>query len=233
MKHYAVLTIGLLTAALPAAGQAQHNEAETLFCAMEKKIQAAKAFRVAFTVEITADEEERVGRFEGSLLLTNDNKGRMVISEIGGQSRKWELVSDGKRVRSEGATSETPKNFHGPASIFVSRLGVFPTFPGIPFVIAEADKVSKVEGSKLDAWDFKAGAAEKIGGRDARVVRFKVGEKGDRDAVAVTLWIDSKTLLPLKRVVVPTPRSAAVVTERYKQFTLDPKIKARAFGLPK
>jgi hypothetical protein len=233
MKYYAVLPVTLLAAALPAADRAQDNEAEKLFRAMEKKIQAAKALRVAFTTEIKGDAKERVGRFGGSLLLTNDNKARMKISEVRGQARTWELVSDGKRVRSEGATSATPKNFHGLASILVSRLGVFPSFPGIPFVIAEADNVGKAEGSKLAAWDFKGGATEKIGGRAAKVVRFKVGEKGDRDAAAVTLWIDSKTLLPLKRVVVPNPRSAAVVTEVYKQFTLDPKIKPRAFELPK
>ena len=233
MKHYAVLAAGLLTAALTAPDQAQINEAEKLFRDMEKKIQAAKAFRVVFTTEIKRDARERVGRFEGSLLLTHDNKGRMKIREVRGQSRSWEAISDGKRVKSEGATSATPKNFHGLASVLVSRVGVFPTFPAIPFVIAQADTVDKVEGSKLDAWDFKAGAAEKIEGRDAKVVRFRVGEKGDRDAAAVTLWIDSKTLLPLKRVVVANPRSAEVVTERYKQFTLDPKVGAKVFELPK
>ena len=65
------------------------------------------------------------------------------------------------------------------------------------------------------------------------MVSFKVGEKGDRDAGAVTVWIDSKTLLPLKRVVVANPRSTQVVTEMYKQFTLDPKINANDFELPK
>jgi hypothetical protein len=198
-KPYTVLAVSLLATTFPTAGQAQQNGAEILFRDMEKKIQAAKAFRVAFTIEIKEDGKERPGRFKGSLLLTNDNKGRMAIRELGGRSRKWELVSDGKQVKSEGPPSATPKNFHNLASIFVSRLGVFPTFPGIPFVVAEADKVGKVEGSKLHAWGFETGAAEKIDGRDAKVVRFKVGEKGDRDAGAVTLWIDSKTLLPLKR----------------------------------
>jgi hypothetical protein len=167
MKHFAVLAVVLLTAALPAAEEPQQNEADKLFRDMEKKIQGAKAFRVAFTIEIKEDGKESVGRFEGSLLLTNDNAGLMIISEVRGQSRKWEVGSDGNQVKSEGPPSKTPKNFHSLASIFVSRLGVFPTFPGIPFVITEADKVGKVEGGKLEAWDFKAGAAEKIDGRDA------------------------------------------------------------------
>jgi outer membrane lipoprotein-sorting protein len=233
MKHYAVLALGLLAGALPAADPAQQNEAEKLFRDMEKKIQAAKAFRVAFTVEIKGDAKERAGRFEGSLLLTKANQARMVISEVRGQSRKWELVSNGKQLRWEGATSATPKKFHGLASLLVSRVGVFPTTPVISIAIAEADKLDRVEGSKLTAWDFKAGAAEKIDGRDAKVVRFKVGEKGDRDAAAVTLWIDSKTLPPLKRVAVVNPRSAEVITEVYKQFTLDPKVGAKTFELRK
>jgi outer membrane lipoprotein-sorting protein len=227
------LSVLLLGALLPSA-LAQDNEAEKLFRAMEKKIQTAKAFQVAFTIETKGDIKETLGSFKGCLLLTNDNKGRMKISGVHlGQARNWEMVSDGKQVKMEEATLATPKNLHGFGSTFVSRLGVFPGFPGIPYVIAEADKVGKIEGSKLEAWDFKAGAAEKIGERDAKVVSFKVGEKGDRDAAAVTIWIDSETLLPLKRVVVANPRSAAVVTEMYKQFTLDPKIDARAFELPK
>ena len=115
-------------------------------------------------------------------------------------------------------------------------MGVFPGFPGLPYLlISEADNLGKikVEESKLVAWDFKMGAAEKIGARDTKIVHFKVGEKGDRDAAAVTVWIDSKTLLPLKRVMVPFPRSAAAVTELYTAFALDPKIDARAFELPK
>jgi outer membrane lipoprotein-sorting protein len=234
MKFMATLLWGLLAAALVRGAQAQDDEAEKLFRAMEKKIAQAKAFRVSFTIETKGDTKERLGRFKGSLLLTNDNKGRMKISGIDrGQARNWDMVSDGKQVKLEGRTLATPKKFHSFASTFVTRLGVFPGFPGIPFVIAEADRLDKVEGSKLDAWNFKAGTAEKVDGRDAKVVSFKVGEKGDRDAAAVTVWIDRRTLLPLKRVVVVWPRSAAMVTETYNQFTLDPKLDAGTFELPK
>jgi hypothetical protein len=68
----------------------------------------------------------------------------------------------------------------------------------------------------------KAGAAEKVGGRDARVISYLWG--GQR----ITLWLDNKTLLPLKRVYTLEKMH---ITEIYTAFNLDPKIDARAFEL--
>jgi outer membrane lipoprotein-sorting protein len=52
------------------------------------------------------------------------------------------------------------------------------------------------------------------------------------DDAEVTLWIDAKTLLPLKRTVV-TKRDVVHLTETYRDFKLDPKVDAKAFELPK
>jgi outer membrane lipoprotein-sorting protein len=81
-------------------------------------------------------------------------------------------------------------------------------------------------------WGFETGTAEKVGGRDAKVVRFKTSITGIRNKDAIfTVWIDSKTLLPLKRVIVPDVTSKGSITEIYKEFTLDPKLDAAAFEL--
>jgi hypothetical protein len=78
---------------------------------------------------------------------------------------------------------------------------------------------------------FEAGAPEKVGGRDAKVISFALAGLPGADW-NVTLWIDAETALPLKRVVVPLGGEAGRITETY-QFTLNPKIAAGAFQLPK
>ncbi|MBI3466661.1 MAG: hypothetical protein HY000_26910 [Planctomycetes bacterium] len=92
---------------------------------------------------------------------------------------------------------------------------------------------------QLDGWNFKEGAPEKVGGRQARVLSYKLGyAQGDNAAVPdaekngtpVTVWIDSKTLLPLKHVIAWEGHRW---TEFYNDFTLDPKIDAKAFELPR
>ncbi len=77
----------------------------------------------------------------------------------------------------------------------------------------------------LRATDFKAAEGEKVGGRDAKVLRYKLGTLG------VILWLDARTHLPLKRHILSEKR--VVITETYKEFTLDPKIDAKVFELPK
>ena len=64
------------------------------------------------------------------------------------------------------------------------------------------------EGVRLVS--FEAGAAEKVGGRDAKVVTYIVAGLPGTD-YHVTLWIDAQTSLPLKRVIVP------IVGEQPKQ----------------
>jgi outer membrane lipoprotein-sorting protein len=88
------------------------------------------------------------------------------------------------------------------------------------------------EGSKMVAYDFKLLAEEKVGTRQAKVVRYRFGKggpcPGDEE---VTLWIDGKTLLPLKRSFALKNGGARIV-ENYHEFRLDPKIDSKAFELP-
>jgi WD40 repeat protein/outer membrane lipoprotein-sorting protein len=228
----------------PATGarKNQQNEADKLFRAMEKKITETKALKVVALVETRGDAKEMAGSYKSLLLLANDNKARLKVSGVDfGEARQWEMVSNGKQVKlrpysigvpelsKEQATLPTPKNLHAYLATRVSRLGVFLTSPwGRPvFLFAEA---APDIGS--DIWGFETGTAEKVGGRDAKVVRFKRNLTGIRSKDAdFTVWIDSKTLLPLKRVIVPDTTSKGSITEIYEEFTLDPKIDAGAFEL--
>jgi outer membrane lipoprotein-sorting protein len=246
MKYMAMLACGLLAAALVPGTLAQDNEAEKLFRAMEKKITQAKAFKIVIAVETKGDEKEMVGSFKGFLLLTKDNKARLKVSGVEfGEAGQWQMVSNGKQVKlrpysvgvleffKEEATFPTPKNLHAHLATRVSRLGVFPYIQRTAFlVLGGDDPKADHPDRRLEMSDFRAGAPEKVGGRDAKVVHIKTNLSGirERDA-AFTIWIDAKTLLPLKRVIVPDTRSKYTITEIYKEFTLDPKIDAGAFDL--
>jgi len=102
----------------------------------------------------------------------------------------------------------------------------------LPHLQAEGKEIA-LDQMRIQVSDFKSGPAEKVGGREAKVVHYRFGE-GDMgpDDAEVTLWIDAKTLLPLKRTVV-TKRDVVHLTETYRDFKLDPKVDTKAFELPK
>jgi outer membrane lipoprotein-sorting protein len=219
---------------------ADGNEAEKLFRDMEKKITQARAFRVAVTIE-TGRDTNRPGDFNGYLLLTKDNKARLKIEEDDfGDSRRWEFVSNGKQLRmrpytfgvsetsKDEATLPTPKFLHDHLAERVTRVGIFPNLLRIAVPILLANE----RDTKLELTDFQACPDEKIRGRDARVVRYKVSidDKVLSD-FAFTLWVDRETGLPLQRVLQAKP--VGTVTEIYTEFNLNPKISRRTFVLPK
>ena len=85
----------------------------------------------------------------------------------------------------------------------------------------------------MTVYDFKAGAAEKVGERQAKVLRYRFGKGGKGDA-EIALWIDAENGLPLKRVFSnPIGVFQGRFTETYSEFTLAPKIAEKAFELPK
>jgi outer membrane lipoprotein-sorting protein len=240
-----VLSLLMLPAWLSLAS-AQDNDAEKLFRDMEKKIKAAKAFEVTFVYQV---ENKKT---KGELLLTKDNKARLKVSGAFGDKRNasFELVADGRQLRTKGAKMfvgsngqsglelggesewETPKNFHDLLSATVSRGGVWFTVLVMPYFRAGENEIAP-DNMKINAYDFKLGDAEKVGDGEAKVVRYRFG-KGDgcRGDEEITLWIDAKTLLPLKRSF--TLKIDRIrVTETYNEFKLDPKVDAKAFELPK
>jgi len=76
-------------------------------------------------------------------------------------------------------------------------------------------------------------ATEKVGERQAKVVRYRVG-KGGNDDPKVAVSIDAETGLPLKRVLFAHPEGEKIlIAEAYGAFKLNPKIDAKAFELPK
>jgi outer membrane lipoprotein-sorting protein len=226
-----------LPASLPLV---QENEAEKLFRAMEEKIHRARAFRVAVDIKITAERQkgkDQGGQLKGSLILTQDNKARLTLrGKVAGEAMNREMVSDGKHITCkdylpeppERATQTAPKKLHAMLSMLLTRAGVYGTSESIVVANGFGEQIP-ASVQRIDAWDFKGGAAAKVGGREARVVRYKVGRKGEGVAQA-TVWIDAKTLLPLRYVI---GDGTGRLTEIYHELTLDPKVDAKVFALPK
>jgi hypothetical protein len=239
MKHIILLTLGLFVALMPAA-EAQENEAEKLFRAMEKKITAAKAFHVTVTLELQAtNDKERESRFQGMVLFTNENKAHLKISgDAFGEVQQYEMISDGKQVYLKPYTLgtresfkeedkvATPKNLYRHLARTASRIGIHHLLH-LAIHVMQADNP---EESSTEFWDFQMVGARKISGRDAHMIRYEAGRKELKDSLHCTLWIDSTRGLPLKRVM---ETKFFTVTETYTTFTLDPRIDTNAFVLPK
>jgi outer membrane lipoprotein-sorting protein len=238
----------LLAAALVPAAPAQENAAEKLFRAMEKKIRSAKALEVVFTYQFEGKATK------GSFLLTNDNKARLRVSGPFSFGVKGDagfvLISDGKKFKLKGARlvrapngqagfklggqteGEIPKAFHAWRAAEVSRIGIGVMVLGLPYTLGD-ETDPDAEGVRMKVNDFRAGAAKKIGKRQAKAVHYRCG-KGGNDDVEVTVWIDTETGLPLKRVYLAHPESEKIrITERYSATKLNPKVDAKAFKLPK
>jgi internalin A len=231
------------------------NEAEKLFRAMEKKIKAANAVQVAVDIELRAIKgreketqlKDKVSKANGFLLLTKDNKVRLNIS---GEYVGMEMVSNGKQLKlwgeeqsiDEAKAMPTTSLLHGLLSMLVSRAGVTagsivirfapgPQFTPVFLTAGDGDpKDFDPEKLGWGIWDFKAGAAEKVGGRDAKVISYIWGPKDGPRAERFTLWIDAKTLLPLKQVII-IQKENLHITEIFTEFKLGPKINAKAFEL--
>src|SRR5205809_762291 len=81
----------------------------------------------------------------------------------------------------EGKTTagDTGKGFHAMLAVVLSRGGIGYMVYGLPYWIhgdggIDPDKPE----SRMTVYDFKAGAAEKVGERKAKVVRYRFGKGG-------------------------------------------------------
>jgi hypothetical protein len=77
---------------------------------------------------------------------------------------------------------------------------------------------------------FKLGKKEKVGKRETRRVDYVLGYKGKKDSYPVTMWIDLKTGLPVKRLV--SDGGLPFFTETY-ELRLDGKLDPEIFKLPR
>jgi outer membrane lipoprotein-sorting protein len=218
---------------LPALVQ-NGGDAEKPIRTMEKKLGAAKTLRVSFEAKVEGLPES--GTFKGTLTVAESNKMHLEGTvEMEGKRVNWKVVSDGARTKEQGLESGTRPTSKKLTENYRSSL----THGGyIMGIYMSTESEGRESWPIFRASEFKLEKKEKIGKRQAQVIVCKLTplEKlGKKDLTfSETLWLDVETNLPLKRIFTGTVEGKKITfTETYGTFTLDPKIDAKLFELPK
>lgn len=225
MRYAALLLL------VPAVSLAQGNEGEKLFRQMEEKLLKAKALKAAVEADFKGEGKE--GKLKATARLAEGNKARLELNmDFGGKDISMTLVSDGASAQMAmlGKSKEVPvpKNLDRLLRMAAARAGLF----GVTTMAFRPKKDGDLDPDKLlRISDFKAEAGEKVNGRDTKVVKYKLDIEGEPKSAQVTLWIDAKTLLPVKRTI--RPEGEGMVTENYTEMAVDAKIDPKTFELTK
>jgi outer membrane lipoprotein-sorting protein len=231
----------LLALLLPTLAAGQGNEAEKLYRQAEKKVTEAESFRVVFAVGLWEEGAERP-LLKGSLLASGNKFRLETTAEEKGKTSPLEyLVSDGNKIKvklfpagvkaRETPEVPCPRNAGQTLRKLIARAGAGdPEFAFLGHVLKEFDAEKGLQVSEL-----KMGAAEKVRGRMARVVSYKLKAKDYRGEVSppvkCTIWLDAETLLPLQHLLLADERHG--IMTRYTTFDLKAKVDAKSFELPK
>jgi outer membrane lipoprotein-sorting protein len=226
--------LAALTTTLPVAGQA--DDAAKLFQGMERALTRAKTLRASAGVVMQTPEGDI--KLVGAVHLAEGDRANLSFdSTVDGKHRKGTLVSDGKRMRwavggSPGPERPTPVGLGRLLAGKFARAGV-----GFSFFLAtgdEAEEPKKGIDALYPASGFRLGAKERVGGRDAQVVEYRLTWAGKEPVFRASVWVDVKTSLPLKRVLTASKGGNTIrITEVYADVTRDAKLDDKLFDLPK
>ena len=148
------------------------------------------------------------------------------------------LVFDGKQV--VGHTNDGPKagpkqippNLNAVVTAGVARCGFMVAW-GIDLFDGRADLANFDSDKKFPIRDFKMGGKEKVGAVEAQIIEYAVNYDGQDGKAQCKLWLDTKTLLPLKRHSTSLEGRQGYITEVYTEFVIDSKVDGKLFELPK
>jgi outer membrane lipoprotein-sorting protein len=227
-----LLVLVVLCLAGPAS--AQENDAEKLYRAMEKKLRAAKSLHVAFDGEQKRDAE--IETLKGKIDFAQGNKARFEAEvNISGKSQRVLAVSDGKvtygKEGDKAASVEPNRNAPLDQKLpgMLARGGVVFVLNSFDLGISDPFDLDK----QLPIKNMKLGVKENVGKRSAQAVEYEFREGGDRMWKA-SVWIDTQTQLPLKRLLVQVlVQGTYRFTETYSAFTVDGKVDPKLFEIPK
>ncbi len=96
------------------------------------------------------------------------------------------------------------------------------------------DQRSKLAADHFVMSDFKLAGEEKIGERNTQVIQYTITAKGKNpNVLSMKVWLDAKTNLPVKLAMTGGSSDITDITETYSEFTIDAKVDAKLFELPK
>jgi RNA polymerase sigma factor (sigma-70 family) len=223
----------------PPAGP-QRGEAEKLFRKMDKQLSEAKTLRIAAEGSAEGIEDLRGGlKYKGTVFLAQGNKARFEMEgEIEGKKQKMVLVSDGTRMVNDiEEFGKRPRDT--PKDLFEVTVGFFKHGgPVAGYVLASAGPDGNATYAKLTPSAFKLGQKEKVGRRQAQVIEYLLSledapKGGEKVTLSETLWLDTETNLPLRRVFTGKLEVEFTYTEQYSEFAVNPKLDDKLFELPR
>jgi outer membrane lipoprotein-sorting protein len=226
------LMLALVIPVLPA--QDGGNEAEKLFRALGEKIARAKSLRVAYAAKVTAGDKV-TGDFKGLVELKEGNQIRVEMAgQSAGKEAKVGFTADGKKLKARDPASgkereaPLPGDLSDKLRMLLSRVGAT---MGTSLALLRKKGGEYIKGADLDKLlrlsDFRSGKDVRIDGRPARVLEYKVTLEKKEQVLSVRLWLDARSLLPLKREVqMETGAGPGRAVETYSEFKLGPEAKA-------
>ena len=225
MRWLALLV--LILAATPA--RAQEGEAEKLYRAMEKKILAAESLALEFNSEITEDDKKFT--VKGTIYVAAGNKTRLDLeSELFQLGGKTLIVTNGEsRYAKVGNLVFHEGPFPPKGEVLLALIARF----GAAFAAMEKKIATADLGKDFPVKNFKLGVKEMVGKREAQVVQYQIENKIIGNLAEASVWIDTKTQLPLKRTMAEKQESKEIrTTETYGVFTVDSKLDGKLFDIP-
>jgi hypothetical protein len=211
------------------------NEGEKLFRAMEERILKAETVQVAFQGENeTAGKVEDEGKWKGTFVLAGKNKVRMSFNgAIFGPPCDFLLVADGENYRftypeNAPVSKKCPDKMSENLLHSLTRYITFPMHLIIPLDPKGEDKITRGYGVS----DFQFTRNEKIGGRDTNVITYKMQFSDHRRFVS-TIWIDTASQLPVKRITDNGEGQQELIVEFFKDWKLGEKVDEHLFKLEK
>jgi outer membrane lipoprotein-sorting protein len=212
------------------------NEAERLFRKMEMTLKSAKSVECSFEAKGEGGKAAD-GSAKGSLTLGEGNKSRLEMTlKKGAEVEKIALICDGEKMMSPDDKTRkvpAPKWLNDLYRAALVRSGPSLRLSRIDNGANEQPQELKVD-DVLKVSNFKLGKKEKIDDKEAQAIHYNLGFEEFKDPLTVTLWIDTKTNLPIKRELIGKEGDDKVIlTETYSKFSIDEKIDPKKFELPK
>jgi hypothetical protein len=252
MLKYTVFALALLSPIhIAPAAQGQTAEpigddrANRLFRAMEQRLADAKSLECSFTITVqhpeAAGEPREVRSLEGSLLLAEGSRARLEMNERKeGRPLFHLMASDGRRFlwgdmnNPPRLVDEKPNaTLNADFLTMLARSGLYMSTMPLPPVPAAAR-------DRFPVSDFRLGRTEQVGGREAQRLEYRLFVKGQKDPEGkdlpfqVSIWLDRKTSLPLRRMVRMRVQGTTevVILETYGKLVPDSGPDAKRFQLP-
>ncbi len=222
--------------ALVVAQPAGADDARAVFDRMERTVLACK------TLHVRADLPDLGGKdVTARLVVARGNKMRLELGvpATAGGRRTATTVSDGALLRTPGAVPRrddaAPARLTDIALAAVTRGGIWLTlYPVLEHPTPSAGYKDFDRDRDLPVSAFRLGRREPVAGREAQEVGYVLRHQGED--LAVSVWVDVRTHLPLRRVV-RDPSGAGpagvVLTEAYTRVGVDEKVEGTEFELPR